>query len=96
LEGRSGEVARLWKKVGVIEYRILEGSPPDVDSHQANKSAPAAVKSRKRRSGIGVISMGSAVALAAVLSTKSLLQCFWTAIWQFSPCIMPTIIRARE
>jgi hypothetical protein len=43
LEGRSGEVARLWEKVGVIEYRILEFALPARVSHQANSSAPADV-----------------------------------------------------
>jgi hypothetical protein len=43
LESRPGEVARVWKKVGVIEHRILELALPAVVSHQANSSAPAGV-----------------------------------------------------
>jgi len=42
LESRPGEVARVWKKVGVIEHRILELALPAV-SHEANSSAPAGV-----------------------------------------------------
>jgi hypothetical protein len=43
LEGRSGEFASLWEKVGVIEYWILALALPSRVSLQANSSAPATV-----------------------------------------------------